>query len=170
MVGHLLHYHPAISTLKQLIQEDHLGQIQYIYANRLNFGKFRREENSLWSFAPHDISVILGLLQASPVNVSAHGSNHLSPHLADVTLSHLHFANGVDAHIFVSWLHPYKDHKLVIMGSEQMAVFDDTQPWSHKLTLYPHQVVWQHLEPIAQKAQANPIPLTPSEPLKSVGR
>ena len=114
MVGHLLWYHPAILKLKELIDAGELGRIQYIYSNRLNLGKIRREENILWSFAPHDISVILGLVEEVPEEVHAQGGNYLHQRIADVTVSLLSFPSGVKAHIFVSWLHPFKEQKLVV--------------------------------------------------------
>ena len=119
MVGHLLWYHPAILKLKELITNGELGRIQYIYSSRLNLGKIRREENILWSFAPHDISVILGLLGEMPDAVYAQGGNYLHPQIADVTVSLLSFPSGVRAHIFVSWLHPFKEQKLVVVGDRQ---------------------------------------------------
>ncbi|NKC11603.1 MAG: oxidoreductase [Gammaproteobacteria bacterium] len=166
MVGHLLWYHPAVRSLKQLISEGKLGRVQYVYSNRLNMGKLRTEENVLWSFAPHDVSVILGLLDEMPESVQAQGGNFLHQSVADTTVSLLNFASGVRAHIFVSWLHPFKEQKLVIVGSEQMAVFDDTASWPDKLTLYPHTVQWSGAIPVAQKADATRVPLTETEPLR----
>lgn len=166
MVGHLLQYHPAFLRLKQLVHDGALGRLQYIYSNRLNLGKIRREENILWSFAPHDISMILGLVGEEPSAVLATGSNHLHDRIADVTTTHLRFQGGVNAHIFVSWLHPFKEQKLVVVGDRQMAVFDDGQPWESKLVLYPHQIEWREGRPEPQKAAAEPVPLEPDEPLK----
>jgi UDP-2-acetamido-3-amino-2,3-dideoxy-glucuronate N-acetyltransferase len=139
MVGHLLKFHPAVNRLKQLIAEGELGKIEYIYSNRLNLGKVRREENALWSFAPHDISVILFLLSEMPIQVSATGGTYLQPNIVDVTVSTMLFDRGVRAHIFVSWLHPYKEQKLVIVGSRRMAVFDDVRK-SDKLQLFDKKV------------------------------
>src|SRR3989442_15437467 len=119
-------YHPAVLKLQELIQEGTLGQINYVYSNRLNIGKIRTEENILWSFAPHDVSVMLSLLNESPSRVSCEGGAYLNRHVFDVTLSHLEFPSGVKAHIFVSWLHPVKEQRLVVGGSEKMAVFGDT--------------------------------------------
>lgn len=167
MVGHLLQYHPAVDKLKELIAVGELGKLQYVYSNRLNFGKIRREENILWSFAPHDISVILSLLGEMPNAISATGSKHLSPHIEDTTVSHLSFPSGVKAHIFVSWLHPFKEQKLVVVGEKQMAVFDDTKPWEQKLVLYPHKVEWKNHMPQAAKAQGELIELPETEPLKT---
>jgi len=166
MVGHLLWYHPAILKLKEMIDSGELGRIRYIYSNRLNMGKLRREENVLWSFAPHDVSIILGLLQEMPESVQAQGGNYLHQHISDVTVSLLSFKSGVKAHIFVSWLHPFKEQKLVIVGEEKMAVFDDTLPWEKKLSIYPHHVKWQGMIPLAIKANQEFIPLEAKEPLK----
>lgn len=166
MVGHLLWYHPAILKLKQLISEGALGRIQYIYSNRLNLGKIRREENILWSFAPHDISVILGLVGEMPVQVQAQGGNYLHPNIADVTVSLLSFPSGVKAHIFVSWLHPFKEQKLIVVGDKKMAVFDDMEK-KDKLLLYPHSIDWIHQVPIANKAEAESVALDSTEPLRS---
>ena len=166
MVGHLLQYHPAFLELKRLIQNNKLGRLQYIYSTRLNLGKFRNEENILWSFAPHDISMILGLAGDLPECVYATGACRLNPSIHDVTTTHLSFKNGVEAHIFVSWLHPYKEQKLVVVGDHGMAVFDDGLLWGEKLKLYPHQITWVDGLPEATKADGIHVPLEESEPLK----
>jgi len=166
MVGHLLWYHPAILRLKELIRQGELGRLQYIYSNRLNLGKLRREENVLWSFAPHDVSVILGLLEEAPESVQAKGGNFLHNHIADTTVSYLQFPSGVQAHIFVSWLHPYKEQKLVVVGDKKMAVFEDTAPWPEKLRLYPHTIEWKDNIPSANKAKAEFVAVQESEPLR----
>ncbi len=166
MVGHLLWYHPAVLKLKELVASGELGRIDYIYSNRLNMGKLRREENVLWSFAPHDVSVILGLLGDQPKSVQAQGGAFLHREIADTTVTLLNFASGVRAHIFVSWLHPFKEQKLVVVGQRQMAVFDDTAPWDKKLCLYPHSVSWDGKVPVAQKAESECVALTETEPLK----
>src|SRR5579862_1917262 len=165
MVGHILRYHPAILKLQQLIREGALGKINYLYSNRLNIGKIRTEENILWSFAPHDISVMLALLNEMPERVYCHGAGHLNRDVSDVTLSHFEFPSGVQAHIFVSWLHPFKEQRLVVVGSEKMAVFDDTA--EHKLILYPHRVEWKDRLPNAVKAECVPVPLEAQEPLRN---
>jgi predicted dehydrogenase len=171
-VGHILHYHTAIQTIKNMIQKGELGKLQYIYSNRLNLGKIRREENILWSFAPHDISVILSLVGEEPVEVTASGSNILHPEIADTTVTNLKFPSGVQAHIFVSWLHPFKEQKLVIVGENGMVVFDDTVPVDQKLVLYPHQISWKDGVPLPEKKERSPIDLTEQwkEPLKEEGR
>src|SRR5271166_3216872 len=165
MVGHILRYHPAILKLQQLIQDGHLGKINYLYSNRLNIGKIRTEENILWSFAPHDISVILALLNEMPTHVSCKGGAYLNSGVTDVTLSHFEFPSGVRAHIFVSWLHPIKEQKLVVVGSEKMAVFDDTV--EHKLMLYPHKVEWKNRIPTAVRAEGEVVALDNREPLRA---
>jgi len=167
MVGHLLWYHPVLLKLKELVRQGDLGRIRYIYSNRLNMGKLRREENVLWSFAPHDVSVILGLLEEMPESVQAQGGNFLHQQIADVTVSMLSFASGVKAHIFVSWLHPFKEQKLVVVGDQKMAVFDDTAPWDEKLTLFAHQVEWRNNEPQAIKAEGETIAVPQEEPLRA---
>jgi UDP-2-acetamido-3-amino-2,3-dideoxy-glucuronate N-acetyltransferase len=164
MVGHLLWYHPAVLKLKQLIKDGELGRIRYIYSNRLNLGKIRREENILWSFAPHDISVILGLVEEIPDTVDAQGGNYLHDQIADVTVSLLSFPSGIKAHVFVSWLHPYKEQKLIVVGERQMAVFDDVEE-ENKLTLYPHVISWKGSIPVPNKAKACPVPIESGEPL-----
>ncbi len=166
MVGHLLQYHPAFLELKQLVAKGQLGRLQYIYSNRLNLGKFRNEENILWSFAPHDISMILGLAGSLPEAVYATGACHLNPTIQDVTTTHMMFKNGVQAHIFVSWLHPYKEQKLVVVGDRGMAVFDDSLAWGEKLKVYPHQVMWVDGQPQPEKADVINVPLEVAEPLK----
>jgi len=119
MVGHLLEYHPAVEKLRELLGNGELGRIYYIYSNRLNLGRIRTEENALWSFAPHDIHVLLRLLGEHPVEVACQGGSYLNHQVADVTMSSMRFASGVRAHIFVNWLHPYKEHKLVVVGDRK---------------------------------------------------
>jgi len=166
MVGHLLHYHPAFLRLGELVRTGELGRIDYIYSNRLNLGKIRREENILWSFAPHDISMILSLAGERPSTVTATGGSFLHKKIADVTTTHLDFPSGLKAHIFVSWLHPFKEQKLVVVGEKKMAVFDDTKPWPGKLQLYPHSISWQSNMPVPVKAEAEFVNLDEAEPLK----
>ncbi len=165
MVGHLLQYHPAFVRLKELAASGQLGRINYIYSHRLNLGKIRREENILWSFAPHDVSMILTLAGEDPEGVLATGGNYLHRKIADVTTTHLEFPSGLRAHIFVSWLHPFKVQQLVVVGDRKMAVFDDTRPWPEKLLLYPHEIRWQDNLPVPAKAEAERVELVEEEPL-----
>lgn len=166
MVGHLLHYHPAFRALKEKVNDGSLGALRYLYSNRLSLGKIRREENALWSFAPHDISMILSLTGAMPEKVLAAGGAFLSPPVADTSLSHLTFANNIQAHIFVSWLHPYKDHRMIVVGSEGMAVFDDVKSGDEKLQLFRHGVGWDGDLPTVNKAKGQPVPYDSTEPLR----
>jgi UDP-2-acetamido-3-amino-2,3-dideoxy-glucuronate N-acetyltransferase len=152
--------------LKELVDNGELGRIQYIYSNRLNLGKIRREENILWSFAPHDISVILGLLEDMPDAVHAQGGNYLHQRIADVTVSLLSFSSGVKAHVFVSWLHPFKEQKLIVVGDRKMAVFDDLEKHD-KLILYPHSIEWKHQQPVPHKGEGQPVPFQATEPLRA---
>jgi UDP-2-acetamido-3-amino-2,3-dideoxy-glucuronate N-acetyltransferase len=164
MVGHLLEFHPAVTRLKELIESGELGRIEYIYSNRLNLGKIRREENALWSFAPHDISVILYLLQQMPIQVAATGGTYLQPNIADVTVSTMLFDRGVRAHLFVSWLHPYKEQKLVIVGEKRMAVFDDVRK-TEKLQIYDKNIDLVNGQFVAEKPAAHTVEFPPDEPL-----
>ncbi|MBI9079209.1 MAG: Gfo/Idh/MocA family oxidoreductase [Pseudodesulfovibrio sp.] len=166
MVGHLLQYHPIFVRLKELVASGDLGRINYIYSNRLNLGKIRREENALWSFAPHDISMILSLADEEPEKVMATGGSYLHKTIADVTTTHLEFSSGLKAHIFVSWLHPFKEQKLVVVGDKKMAVFDDTLSWKDKLLIYPHKIHWENNIPVPDKAEAERIEVPENEPLR----
>lgn len=165
MVGHLLLYHPAFIALRTLVASGRLGQLRYIYSNRLSFGKARREENALWSFAPHDVSMILALTGALPQRVVTTGGNYLLSSVADTTLSHLSFSDGLQAHIFVSWLHPYKDHRLVVVGSDGMATFHDSEVGDRKLMYYSHAIGWDRDLPTMKRAAAEPVPYDEGEPL-----
>ncbi len=166
MVGHILRYHPAIGKLKELIDSGGLGKVQYIYSNRLNIGKLRTEENIWWSFAPHDISVMLFLTGMEPSLVAAFGGDYLNRGVSDITLTTLEFKNGIKGHIFVSWLNPFKEQKLVVVGSKAMAVFDDVS--DEKLFLYPHQIDWEEGKiPVARRADFSVIPFERQEPLKA---
>lgn len=165
MVGHLLEYHPAILKLRMLIENGDLGAIQYLYSNRLNFGKIRKEENALWSFAPHDIAVILRLVNCMPVEVSCRGANYIHSELADVTLSSLKFENNIHAHVFVSWLNPFKEQKLVVIGDRKMAVFNDVLA-EEKLVLYDQHVRNEAGVSTVHKEARTVFSLPPKEPLK----
>jgi UDP-2-acetamido-3-amino-2,3-dideoxy-glucuronate N-acetyltransferase len=164
MVGHLLEFHPAVTRLQELIDEGQLGRIEYIYSNRLNLGKVRREENALWSFAPHDISVILLLLKQLPIQVTAAGGTYLQPNIADVTVSTMLFARGTRAHLFVSWLHPYKEQKLVVVGEKRMAVFDDVRK-VEKLQLYDKRIDLVDGQFVVEPPKPQTVAFPPDEPL-----
>lgn len=166
MVGHLLEFHPAVLELRRLLAEGALGRVNYIYSNRLNFGKIRTEENALWSFAPHDIAVILRLLNEMPLEVTCVGGSYVTSGLADVTVSTLRFPSGVRAHIYVSWLHPFKEQKMVVIGDRQMAQFNDVSR-DEKLLLYPQHVqLGKDRQPILTKGETICLPIADDEPLQ----
>ena len=170
MVGHLLWYHPMVLEISRAIQAGELGQIHYVYSNRLNMGLLRSEENVLWSFAPHDISLILGLAGSSPCSVEASASSHLQQGIADHAIGILKFEDGLGAHVFVSWMNPFKEQKLVVVGDAAMMVFDDTLPWDQKLARYAHAVAWEGSRPKAIKAVPEHIRIPQAEPLKEACR
>jgi predicted dehydrogenase len=163
MVGHLLSYHPAIVKLRELVLRGDLGKLRYVISNRLNLGKIRTEESALWSFAPHDIAVILGLVGTMPFEVTATGGCYVQPNVADVTVTQLLFDNGVRSHIFVSWLHPFKEQKLVVIGSKRMASYDDV---TKQLLLYDLRVDWREGQPIPVGAPAAETRFPHEEPLR----
>jgi predicted dehydrogenase len=163
MVGHVLEYHPAIVKLRHLIKAGELGKVHYIYSNRLSLGKVRREENILWSFAPHDVAVILRLMDASPFEIIACGGSYIQPNIADVTITNLLFNNGVRAHIHVSWLHPFKEQRLVVIGSKKMASFDDV---AKELVLYDQRVEVKAGEPVPIRGEGERVPFADQEPLR----
>jgi predicted dehydrogenase len=135
MVGHLMLYHPVSQQLRQLIQSGELGEVYYIYSQRVNLGQVRRDENALWSFGPHDLSIIFYLLGQEPTDISARGQTYLQEGIEDVVFVSLNFPNRVSAHIHLSWLDPHKLRKITVVGSKKMAVFDDMAT-SEKLRIY----------------------------------
>ncbi len=165
MVGHILLYHPAIIKIREVIDSGELGKLHYIYSNRLNLGKFRTEENILWSFAPHDISAVLYLLDEMPAAVAAHGGNFLNADIADVTLSVLSFKSGVQGHLFVSWLHPFKEQKLILVGDKKMITFDDTVE-NEKLLIHDKGVEWINRRPVPRDKARRVIEVDAVEPLR----
>lgn len=168
MVGHILQYHSAVKTLKEIIATGELGKLHYIASNRLNLGSFRVEENALWNFAPHDISVILSIAgHVLPEDITCTGGAYISEGVADTTMTTMRFSNDLRAHIYVSWLHPFKEQKLIVIGSNGMAVFDDTKPWEEKLVLYRNHVKWSGgTFPEANQCPPEYVKLPPEEPLK----
>jgi predicted dehydrogenase len=163
MVGHVLEYHPAIRQLDALLQHGVLGKVHYMYSNRVSLGKVRREENILWSFAPHDVAVMLRLMGGLPFQVAAYGGSYVQPNIADVTVTHLLFDSGVRAHIHVSWLHPFKEQRLVVVGSQQMASFDDV---AKRLVLYDQRVELQAGAPVPVQGLGEEVPFAREEPLR----
>ena len=149
--------------MHELVQSGELGKIRYVISNRLNLGKIRTEENALWSFAPHDIAVILRLVGTMPFEVVATGGCYVQPNIADVTVTQLLFDNGARSHIFVSWLHPFKEQKLVVIGSKKMVCFDDI---SKKLTLTDLKVEWEEGQPVPVRAPGIEVEFPADEPLR----
>jgi len=135
MVGHLLEYHPGVRAVKDLLDGGELGKIFYIYANRLNLGKVRADENALWSLGPHDISVINFLTGEEPEEVSARGECYLQKGVEDVVFGYIKFPSGMVGHLHVSWLDPHKSRKITVVGSQKMVVFDDMES-ERKVTVY----------------------------------
>lgn len=166
MVGHLLHYHPVFLRLKELVKGGKFGRIRQIYSSRLNLGMLRTEENVMWSFAPHDISMILSLMGGAPESVSASATTVLQTGIPDMSTIHLDYGTGPKAEITVSWLHPVKEQQLVVVGDDAMAVFRDTVPWEQKLTLYHNKVEWHGNAPKAIKGEAEIVEVPQGEPLK----
>jgi predicted dehydrogenase len=135
MVGHLLEYHPGVRKLKELADAGELGEIHYIYGNRLNLGKVRADENALWSLGAHDISVLLHLVEEEPHELTARGESYLRPGVEDVVFCFLRFPSGISAHLHLSWLDPHKERRFTVVGSKRMATFDDMAV-EGKLTVY----------------------------------
>lgn len=166
MVGHILHYHPAVRKMKEIIKSGEIGKIQYIYSNRLNIGRIRHEENILWSFAPHDISLLLSITGEMPDKVFSYGGIYLPHDVEDVTVTFFSFPSGINAHIFVSWLNPFKEQKFVVMGDKKMIVFDDTQK-EKKLVIYSHKIKWKENQvPEIEKCEGETVFVEKEEPLK----
>jgi predicted dehydrogenase len=135
MVGHLLEYHPAVDRLKELIEGEELGELFYIYGNRLNLGQLRKDENALWSLGAHDVSVALRLIGEEPTECVAHGASYVREGVQDVVFCYLRFPSGIVAHLHLSWLDPHKERRITVVGSRRMATFDDMQI-EGKLTVY----------------------------------
>ena len=169
MVGHLLQYHPCIREVQRLVREGGLGQLRCVTSNRLNLGRFRREENVLWSFAPHDVSVILSITgDELPEQIRCLGEAVLTPHVPDTTLTTMRLPSGVLAHIYVSWLNPFKEQKLTVVGTEGMLVFDDTKPWAEKLMLCRNYVTWTGgATPTPGPMDTQHLVVTEEEPLRA---
>ncbi len=164
MVGHLLRYHPAVRRLKRLVADGELGRIQYITAERVSLGRFRREESVLWSLGPHDVSVVLWLVGEAPVRVRGQGSAFLQPGVADVYAAALTFPGGASAYLLFSWLHPFKQQRLTVVGDRRMAVFADTEP-VQKLLLFPSGADWQDGRPVPRRGEPVPVDYQREEPL-----
>ena len=165
MVGHLLQYHPAFLKLKELVRDGALGRLRYVYSRRLNLGKLRTEENVLWSFAPHDISMILSLADEEPNEVHGIAGNYLQQHISDFASIHMTFPSGMMAHVDASWLNPFKEQRLVVIGEKAMAEFDDRAPWPEKLKLYRHVAEIVDGKPRLEAASPECVDIADDEPL-----
>jgi len=166
MVGHLLHYHPAFIALQHLIKAGELGDILTITAHRLGLGKLWREESVLWDYLPHDFSMILGLMGAPIEAVAAEEILNLSPTVADSIRVTLKFENGKRASAYASRLNPQKEHKLTVIGTKAMAVFEDTTDWENKLKVLPYQLKEGILTRDISVSEMETVKLEPAEPLK----
>jgi UDP-2-acetamido-3-amino-2,3-dideoxy-glucuronate N-acetyltransferase len=164
MVGHLLRYHPAFVRLEAMAADGSLGRLRHLYASRLSLGRIRPGENVLWSFAPHDVSMVLALVAEEPETVAAIGGERLDGRSPGVTTS-LAFPGGARAQVLSSWLHPFKEQRLVVVGDKAMAVFDDRRPWPSKLVFHPHVVDWHHRWPEPIEADGRPVAVDEMEPL-----
>lgn len=167
MVGHLLQYHPAYIKTKQLIKQGKIGSVEYIYSNRLSLGKIRTEEDVLWSFAPHDLSMVLGIMDDLPIKVNASLACGEGRNIADTATVELSFKNGVKGHIFVSWLHPFKEQRLVVSGTKGSLVFDDSKSWQEKVVFYPSALTFHENTPQIEKFPVEFIAVEETEPLKN---
>ncbi len=135
MVGHLLEYHPGLVRLKELVDSGELGDVHYIYGNRLNLGKLRADENALWSLGAHDVAVVLRLAEEEPVSCHAFGESYMRADVEDVVFCYLRFRSGLAAHLHLSWLDPHKERRFTVVGSRRMATFDD-MALEQKLIVY----------------------------------
>jgi UDP-2-acetamido-3-amino-2,3-dideoxy-glucuronate N-acetyltransferase len=163
MVGHLMLFHPALRKIKEWIESGKIGKLQYLYSNRLNLGTVRKEENILWSFAPHDISIFQYLIDKMPVEVVSRGGAFIQPNIHDSTMTVLTYPDNIVGHIFVSWLHPFKEHRLVVIGSKGMLLFEDTA--DKKVLFYEKGIDWVKGEPVKREGPTETIPCDDTMPL-----
>lgn len=167
MVGHLLQYHPVFEALRSLVERGELGSVRYISCARLNFGRIRSNENVIWSFSPHDISMVLSLVPSAVADVAASGHAILQAGIEDIGRIELTFENGAYAEIRSSWLNPFKEQKLVVVGDTAMAVFDDREPWERKLAIFENAVELSDTGPTAKAGPVRYVAVQHREPLKS---
>lgn len=165
MVGHLLCYHPAVRKLKELMEAGALGEICRLTASRRSFGPIMQVGNVLWDLGVHDVSMVLYLLGQLPESVGARGGSHVTPGVPDAVVAVLDFPNGVQAEISASWIHPFKEQRLMVVGSQAIAVFDDVAP-TRKLEVYPSQVKWVQGQPVAEAAEPRAVDFASGEPLR----
>jgi len=166
MVGHVLLFHPAFIKMKSLINEGIIGKIQYIYSNRLNLGTFRKDENVFWSFAPHDISLFNYFFNDTPSKVSSNGLDILQKNIHDITITSFEYGKRKMGHIFVSWLHPFKEHRFVLIGSKGMLHFEDARE-NKKLIFYKKSVDLNGEFPVSKSDGAFEVNYSKELPLES---
>ena len=164
MVGHLLLFHPAIKKIKEMIDNNYIGDLQYIYSNRLNLGTIRTEENVFWSFAPHDISIFNFFTNSEPLEVQSFGGDFIQQGIHDTTITSFIYNNNVKAHIFVSWLHPFKEHRLIVIGSKGMLRYEDSSE-NKELIFYDKGVNWKNGIPIKKDGESKVISFSKKMPL-----
>jgi len=167
MVGHLLEYHPGVRALRELVAGGELGELRYIYSNRLNLGQLRADENALWSLGAHDVSVVLALAGEEPYELAARGESYMQEGIEDVVFGFMRFPSGLAAHLHLSWLDPHKERRFTVVGARRMATFDDMVA-ERKLTIYdkgfdPSEGVPEYV-PRAGEIRSPLVPAT--EPLR----
>ena len=167
MVGHLMLYHPIFKSIKRIIDSKKIGELNYIYSNRLSFGRVRSFEDVIWSFAPHDISMVLSILNEQPEFIYTKSSSMIQKNILDIASIHLEFKSGVKSNISVSWLNPVKEVKLTIIGKNATLVFDDVKDWNEKLSIQRHQVEINQGSPNLKKENLEFIKVIEDEPLKN---
>jgi predicted dehydrogenase len=167
MVAHLLQYHPIFKTILELVKTGEMGELNYIYSNRLSFGKVRTEEDIIWSFAPHDISMILSIVGQNPEFVSVNSASVLQKNHVDIATIHMKFKSGLKSHISVSWLNPYKEVKLVLSGKCALLVFDDTKSWNEKLAIYSYETAFSKESINLKTNNVKYLDIPEEEPLKN---
>jgi predicted dehydrogenase len=166
-VGHLLQYHPVFKKVREMVSSGELGVINYISSIRHSLGKIRTEEDVIWSFAPHDISMILSLTQENPTSIDKEFIEIIQPGICDIASISMSFPSNIKAKVSVSWIHPTKEQKLIIIGEKGMIVFDDTLEWSKKLAVYGHKIEKKDTGPIPVKSEVEYVIVEEKEPLKS---
>ncbi len=167
MVGHLLHYHPIFKHIKEIVNNGQIGKLEHIQSSRLSFGKFRSEEDVIWSFSPHDISMILSLANEKPKIVKCNSKSIIKKNHADIANIYIEFPSGLKSNISVSWINSYKEAKLVLTGSSALLVFDDTKTWDEKLKILPYTLLGSNQFSKLEKLNEKIIKIPEEEPLKN---
>ncbi len=165
MVGHVMLFSGAIAKMKEMIDRGDIGKLEYIYSNRLNLGTVRKEENILWSFAPHDISIFQYFVGKPPLKVVSHGGAYIQPHIHDTTMTTLHYPDNINGHIFVSWLHPFKEHRIVVIGSKGMLSFEDSG--EKRILFYEKGIDFVQGEPVKRDGDIQTVDYDKTQPLEA---